>query len=295
MWLTDPHACDADCCSQSAAAASSSIPVSPTHHDSAAPAQLDYGATSKVTKDHSVEKLQPHLKTAVGQAKHTIRALIVGVNDYSGDLAPLKNSVNDARAIAKILESAGVKVTLKLNLTVDEFKAVTDEHISSLNEGDVSMLFYAGHGHMLKNTHRLMAIPKGDKAHFSKDALRVEVLANEMSKRKTKANIFFLDCCRTFKYEETATRGTTTLRGSAGGGNVISFACSPNHGASDGGKVGHGLYTKCLLRHLLTPGIDILEMLQRVGNDLIALSASRGRKQRSYFHSSLNHKVFLFK
>merc|ERR1711988_1433350 len=127
-------------------------------------------------------------------------------------------------------------------------------------------LFYAGHGHMLNNMQRLMAIPKGDKPDFVKDALRVEVLANKMSKKKTLANIFFLDCCRDFKYKET--RGTTPLPTT--GGNIISFACSPNHKAYDGAEVGHGLYTECLLKHLLTPGIDIIEMLHRVANDLIA-------------------------
>ena len=236
------------------------------------------------------DQLRPYVKPVTGHTKHIVRALVVGMDNYSGGgLPPLTNSVKDALAIAELLESAGVKVTVKLNLTIDEFKAATDEHIASLNEGDISILFYAGHGHMLKNMQRLMAIPKGDKPDFVKDALRVEVLANKMSKKKTLANIFFLDCCRDFKYEET--RGTTPL---PTGANVISFACSPNHKAYDGAEVGHGLYTQCLLRHLLTPGIDILEMLQRVGDDLIALAASRGCDQRSYFNSSLNRKLFLF-
>ena len=105
----------------------------------------------------------------------------------------------------------------------------------------------------------------------------------------TLANIFFLDCCRDFKYEET--RGTTPL---PTGGNVISFACLPNHRAYDGAEVGHGLYTKCLLKHLLTPGIDIIEMLKRVGKDLRALAESRGCKQRSDYNSSLNCKLIVF-
>ena len=236
------------------------------------------------------DQLQPFVKPATGRTKHIVRALVVGIDNYSGGgLPPLKNPAKDALAIAELLESAGVIVTRKLNLTIDEFRAATDEHIKSLNEGDISMLFYAGHGHMLNNMQRLMAIPKGDKPDFVKDALRVEVLANKMSKKKTLANIFFLDCCRDFKYEET--RGTTPL---PTGGNIISFACSPNHKAYDGAEVGHGLYTECLRRHLLTPGIDILEVLQRVANDLIALAASVGCDQRSYFNSSMGRKLFLF-
>ena len=45
-----------------------------------------------------------------------------------------------------------------------------------------------------------MAIPKGWKANYKTDTLRVEVLLNKMSKKQTKANIMFLDCCRDFKY-----------------------------------------------------------------------------------------------
>ena len=241
------------------------------------------------------EKLQSHLKPAEGRrSQHVVRALVVGMDKYGGGLNPLKNSVKDAYAMAAKLESAGVIVTLVTNVTIDELKAETNKYISTLEEGDVGLLFYAGHGKTFKNTQRIVAIPKGEKVDYDTDTLKVEVLLNKMSKQKTKANIIFLDCCRDFKYEvkySDARGGESTTSGQC---NVVSYACSPNAKAYDGGDVGHGLYTKCLLKHILTPNIDVIEMLRRVNQDLIALCEELGLKQIPYINLSLNTSLHLF-
>jgi len=240
------------------------------------------------------DKLEPHLKPAEGRAsKHIVRALVIGMDKYGGGLTPLKNGVNDAYAMAAKLESAGVIVTVVINVTIDGLKAETDKYVASLNEGDVGLLFYAGHGTMFKNTQRMIAIPKGEKVDYNKDTLKVEVLVNKMSRQKTKANIVFLDCCRDFIYEPKHhdSRGGESLSEQ---GNVISFACSPNHQAYDGADLDHGLYTTCLLKHILTPNIDVIEMLRRVNQDLIALSKRLGREQIPYINQSLNITLCLF-
>ena len=88
------------------------------------------------------EKLQSHLKPAEGRrSQHVVRALVVGMDKYGGGLNPLKNSVKDAYAMAAKLESAGVIVTLVTNVTIDELKAETNKYISTLEEGDVGLLF----------------------------------------------------------------------------------------------------------------------------------------------------------
>ena len=242
------------------------------------------------------DKLQSHLEPAAGHVgkHHVVRALVVGMDKYSGGLRPLKNGVKDAYAMAEKLESAGVIVTVVTNATIDVLEAKTKEYISTLEEGDVGLLFYAGHGTMFKNTQRLIAIPKGEKVDYDKETLKVEVLVHQMSAQKTKANIVFLDCCRDFKYEakRNDSRGGKAM--ASGQGNVISYACSPNHKAYDGADVGHGLYTACLLRHILTPNIDVIEMLKRVNQDLIAMSQELDREQIPYINSSLNIMLHLF-
>ena len=226
---------------------------------------------------------------AGGHAKHTIRALIVGIDNYHGDLSTLRNSVKDALAMKTKLESAGVEVTFVKNVTIDELKAETDKYVLSLNEGDVGILFYAGHGHMFNNTLRLMAIPKGEEPNYDTDTLMVEALVNQMSKRKTEANLLLLDCCRDFRYKAT-TRGTPNARSDT----VISYACAPNHSAHDGDDVGHGLYTECVLRHILTPNIDVIEMLTRIECDVEAFAANRKIDQVSQHTTSLKRKLYLF-
>ena len=81
-----------------------------------------------------------------------------------------------------------------------------------------------------------------------------------MKRKKTRANIAILDCCRNFRYK--ATRGVTeeSTRGGTGeslptffspsksyhdkySGVLIALACAPNHSVSDDGGNGHGRTT----------------------------------------------------
>ena len=86
-----------------------------------------------------------------------------------------------------------------------------------------------------------------------------------MKRKKTRANIAILDCCRNFRYK--ATRGATeeSTRGGTGeslptffspsksyhdkySGVLIALACAPNHSVSDDGGDGHGRTTNAAFR-----------------------------------------------
>ena len=66
-----------------------------------------------------------------------------------------------------------------------------------------------------------------------------------MKKRKTKANIFFLDCCRTFVYDESRggspkpTTSSTRLLDNT----LYAYATAPGHPDSDGHD-GHGTMSR---------------------------------------------------
>ncbi len=68
-------------------------------------------------------------------------ALVVGNASYSKE--PLKNTINDARAMVRALEQLGFAVHSEENANQEAFSLVVDQFIGSLDEGDVALFFYA--------------------------------------------------------------------------------------------------------------------------------------------------------
>lgn len=73
-------------------------------------------------------------------------ALIIGNSNYSKPEMKLKNPENDAKDIAKKLESLGFHVILKLDATLNEMNAALEEFELQASEYDVALFYFAGHG-----------------------------------------------------------------------------------------------------------------------------------------------------
>src|SRR5438067_1626920 len=72
-------------------------------------------------------------------------ALVVGNNNYKN--SPLLNPVNDARLVAKTLQSLGFEVMLRENVNLRDFKAAMRQFAARMeNEEGTALLYYAGHG-----------------------------------------------------------------------------------------------------------------------------------------------------
>ena len=104
-----------------------------------------------------------------------IVALVVGINAYHR--APLKNAVNDAKAVAAALESKGVKVFAIYDCNITELKAIVQEFEDALQKGDAAFVFFAGHGVEYNNTRRLVALHQSAEPDLNKEALNVLVLS----------------------------------------------------------------------------------------------------------------------
>lgn len=92
----------------------------------------------------------------------TLYALLVGINDYQGNVPPLQGCINDVRAMAEFLQlrADGGEFALELQVLTsgdldhpDEDKptrrAVLDgfrQHLGQAGEGDVAFFYYSGHG-----------------------------------------------------------------------------------------------------------------------------------------------------
>lgn len=191
-------------------------------------------------------------------------ALVIGNADYKS--SPLRNPVNDARAMSAKLKSLGFDVIEFENLQQKQIGKVLREFRGQLKEGAVAVFFYAGHGLQVNGVNYLPAV---DAEIESEDdiplqSLDVNAVFKVMADAKTRLNLVFLDACRNNPY-------TRSFRSSEGGlakvnapsGTLISFATRPGSVARDGdGK--NGLYTQNLLSAMDAENVPIEQVIKRV-------------------------------
>jgi hypothetical protein len=191
-------------------------------------------------------------------------ALVIGNADYKS--SPLKNPVNDARAMSEKLKDLGFDVIEHENLQRNQLGKLLREFRSKLKPGAVALFFYAGHGLQLKGVNYLPAVDADIESEddIPLQSLDMNKVFDVMAEAQTRLNLVFLDACRNNPY-------TRSVRSSGGGlakveapsGTMISFATRPGSVARDGdGK--NGLYTQNLLTAMDTPNLPVEQMIKRV-------------------------------
>src|SRR5206468_3859100 len=93
-------------------------------------------------------------------------ALVVGVNTYD-NLKPdqqLRKAVNDARAVAAALKDVGFQVIAAEDATRSVFLRTWQRFLDSVEPGDVTTIYFAGHGIELNGVNFLLTrdVPRPD-------------------------------------------------------------------------------------------------------------------------------------
>ena len=91
-------------------------------------------------------------------------------------MGKLKNAVNDARAIKEALEKEGVIVFYAENCTITQLKEIVQLYLDSLQKGEVTLVFFAGHGVQYANANRLIAIAESNVTDYKRDSLNLLLL-----------------------------------------------------------------------------------------------------------------------
>ncbi len=191
-------------------------------------------------------------------------ALVIGNAAYQS--APLRNPVNDARAMSAKLKELGFEVIEYENLQQKQLGKVLREFRTRLQPGAVALFFYAGHGLQVKGVNYLPAVDAEIESEedIPLQSLDVNKVFDVMAEAKTRLNLVFLDACRNNPY-------TRSFRSAEGGlakvnapsGTMISFATRPGSVARDGDG-NNGLYTQHLLKAMDVPNQPIEQVIKRV-------------------------------
>lgn len=213
-------------------------------------------------------------------------ALICGNNDYPE--SPLKNAVNDADAFGASLRSLGFQCIICTNAGKKEMNQGLRDFAKNLDDNDVALFFFAGHGMQIDGANYLTAIDTDfqDEGSAKYSSLPLNQIIEIMEDGHNQTSIIILDACRNNPYERRW-RGGGETRGLAPvyapKGMIIAYATSPGQVASDGPGE-NGAFTTALLHHITTQDISIEELFKRVRNTLSTFT--RGR-QISWEHTSL--------
>ena len=84
-------------------------------------------------------------------------ALVVGNSAYK-HAAALRNPGNDANDVAEILKKLGFDVLLGLDLDQQGFARAIGQFARTLDDADVALFFYAGHGLQMNEKNYLVSV-----------------------------------------------------------------------------------------------------------------------------------------
>jgi len=204
-------------------------------------------------------------------------ALVIGNAKYEAAVGPLRNAVNDAKAVAKTLRGLGFTVIEEHNVTRDELLKAVAGFRPKVSGADVALFYYAGHGISVAGSNYLIPINSGYVPENADDPtlrmlaetklFNVEQAVAEMSAAGARCNLVILDACRSTPVarnprsrDVTASGGLAEMKPPAG--SLIAFATDAGRTAQDGAGT-NGLYTEELLKNLRTPGLTIEQVFKR--------------------------------
>jgi hypothetical protein len=194
-------------------------------------------------------------------------ALIVGNSRYRNS-QELANPVNDADAMSTVLRGLGFEVLLYKDLSLIQFKMAVDDFGYKLNNYDVGLFYYAGHGIQMNGMNYLIPTDANltSEAEVEYDCIVADKIIAKMEASKTTTNIVILDACRNNPFQKSLSRRlarTGLAYMEAPPGTLIAYSTAPGQTASDG-STKNGLYTEALVNKISDPRLNALQVFQEV-------------------------------
>jgi uncharacterized caspase-like protein len=217
------------------------------------------------------------------QQNDTRLALVIGNASYPDAEAPLRDPVNNVRALAVELRRSGFEVDVGENLSKEAMREAFDRFYGKIKPGSTALLFFSGYG--IQSDRQTYLIPVNaqiwNEADVRRDGYGLDLLPGEMNKRGAAVKIAILDASRRNPFERR-------FRAIAGGlapvvaprGTVVLYAAAPGAVARDGDRP---VFVDELLKQIRDPG-RIEEAFNRT---LVAVSRASNGEQIPWFSSSL--------
>jgi len=203
-------------------------------------------------------------------------ALVVGNAGYAE--APLRNPINDARAMSALLRKLDFQVISVENASKSRLEQAILAFTGRLGPTTTGLFYYAGHGMQVGGRNYLIPV---DANLASEREVRIEttpvhMVLEELRYAGNPINLVILDACRNNpfarRFRGSASRGLAAV--DAARGTLIAYSTAPGSVALDGDG-NNGLYTEELLRVLNSPGLKVEEVFKQVRRGVALRTANK--------------------
>jgi hypothetical protein len=214
-------------------------------------------------------------------------ALVIGNSAYTS-LPKIPNPRNDAEDLAKSLTALGFEVAFGADLKRVEMEEIMIRFGRQARQADTALVYYAGHGIQHNGANYLAPVDARieDEADLRK-LINLQDVIDDL-RNSTRVRILIVDACRDNKVvaqlssRVPATRAAAFTRGLArvdgADGTLVAFATQPNRLAADGdGR--NSPFTRALLKHLPTPGLEVRTLMARVRAEVVDATAGAQRPE----------------
>jgi hypothetical protein len=217
------------------------------------------------------------------QQNETRVALVIGNAAYPEADAPLKEPVNNVRALTDELKRHGFEVDTGENLSKEAMRAALERFYGKINSGSTALLFFSGFG--IQSDRQSYMIPVNaqiwNESDVRRDGYSLDSVLAEMNSKGARVKIAILDASRRNPFERR-------FRPAAGGlapvavpkGTVVMYAAAPGVVVREGDRE---VFVNELIKEIRGPG-KIEEAFSRT---LMGVSRESKGEQVPWFSSSL--------
>lgn len=223
-------------------------------------------------------------------------ALVMGNGAYQ-HVPKLENTLNDARTMRDALTALGFEVIYGENLDRRSMGRHIGEFSSIVRDAEAAIVYFAGHGSTFGDIPYVVPVDSRYEklSDIPTELIQVETLVSELRRAKG-VRLVILDACRDNERElelrrlDAAARGQAARGGAVGrglarlqnpDGLIVVYSTQHMTTAADGNPGGNSPFTGALARHLMSPGIDIKDVLFRAGQDVITQTGGAQRPEIS--------------
>jgi hypothetical protein len=237
------------------------------------------------------EKLK-RLDVRVTGIEDSIKIILVVGNQNYIKFPRLKTPSEDARAVGAAFGELGFKVTTGIDLDYSSMNNKITEYIKGISPGDTVVLYYSGHGIGIGNESYLVQTDvDGFGDHFKDKLIGLEGILKSLTESNARAVIVFLDACRN---NPLSVKGFVKIDQHPSPGMLVVYAASPGEVALDGlDGDPNSLFTSILLKEIKNKDEEIVDVVRKASNEVVAASKKFGVDQHPAFFSGPLGPIYL--
>lgn len=219
------------------------------------------------------DAVAPAVRASADQGRR--KALLVGNQRYGAGVGMVDGAGQDTVVLAEALRRAGFQVATLQNATLDALEGSIQRYLASLQPGDVSVFYFAGHGFREQGVDYLM--PVDFRVGQTETALSLPVAVSALSRKRVSANLIWLDASHRFARDTALQPGLAP--GELGANTALVLANAPSHSAPDRKPGQAGLFASAIVRAIGQADVDTTldALFDKVRADVG--SASQGKQQ----------------